>query len=128
MSRTPARGADGRPVPRVLLVEDDPALTQMLAWELEEQGVSLSIARSRAAALALTAKAAFDLAVVDADLPDGDGVSLAEALARANPESIVAICSGRHGIAGGSRRPPAVHVVLTKPVSVRDLLSLLRSG
>lgn len=122
----PDRG--GLRKPRVLIVEDDPALTQMLRWELEDRGMCLLLAGSFSSALATADSGPFDLAVVDADLPDGDGVILAEVLAREHPEAVVALCSGRHGLSGDMRRPPAVHAVLPKPVSVRCLLTLLGSG
>ena len=69
--------------------------------------------------------AGFDLALVDADLPDGDGVTLAETLFSSHPKTIVAICSGRHGIGGNARCPPAFDAVLVKPVPIPLLLDLL---
>jgi DNA-binding response OmpR family regulator len=113
--------------PRVLLVEDDRALGRMLTWTFEEHGARPLLARTCATAQTIATAARFDLALVDADLPDGDGVMLAEALLASHPEAIVAICSGRHGIGGSGLCPPAVDAVLTKPVPIRLLLDLLGS-
>ncbi|HSO81230.1 response regulator [Thiocapsa sp.] len=111
--------------PRVLLVEDDRALGRILTWTFEEHGARPLLARTRAAARTIVAAAGFDLALVDADLPDGDGVVLAEALRADHPAALVAICSGRHGIGASGHRPPGVDAVLIKPVPIRLLLDLL---
>jgi DNA-binding response OmpR family regulator len=113
----------------VLVVEDDPALATMLGWELEESGVGTVVARSCTEARRLAGGMAFALLVVDADLPDGDGVRLAEDLARACPGTGVALCSGRHGIADRLSReggaPPWLRAAFVKPVPVQRLLDLL---
>ncbi|WP_296806095.1 response regulator [Thiocapsa sp.] len=113
--------------PRVLLVEDDRALGRMLTSTFEEHGVRALLARTCTAARTIAAAAGFDLALVDADLPDGDGVMLAEALRADHPAALVAICSGRHGIGGRGHLPPAVDVVLIKPVPIRLLLDLMET-
>lgn len=113
--------------PRVLLVEDDRALGRMLTWTFEEHGARLLLARTCAAARTIAAAAGFDLAIVDADLPDGDGVMLAEALRADHPAALVAICSGRHGIGSSGNLPPGVDAVLIKPVPIRLLLDLLET-
>ncbi|SDX57622.1 response regulator [Thiocapsa roseopersicina] len=113
--------------PRVLLVEDDRALGRMLTWTFEEHGARLLLARTCAAARTIAAAAGFDLAIVDADLPDGDGVMLAEALRADHPAALVAICSGRHGIDRSGLLPPAVDAVLIKPVPIRLLLDLMET-
>jgi DNA-binding response OmpR family regulator len=111
--------------PRVLLVEDDRALGRMLTWTFEEHGARPLLARTCTAARTIAAAAGFDLALVDADLPDGDGVMLAEALRTVHRPAVVAICSGRHGIGGSGHLPPAVDAVLIKPVPIRLLLDLM---
>jgi DNA-binding response OmpR family regulator len=113
--------------PRVLLVEDDRALGRMLTWTFEEHGARPLLARTCATAQTIATAARFDLALVDADLPDGDGVMLAEALRADHPAALVAICSGRHGIGGSGHLPPAVDAVLIKPVPTRLLLNLLET-
>ena len=111
--------------PRVLLIEDDLALGRMLIWELEERGIQAVLAGSCAEALRAAQSATFHLVVVDADLPDGDGVGLAEHLASSRGNGAVVIYSGRHDICGARGERPAVRAVLTKPVRVREILALL---
>lgn len=109
----------------MLLIEDDPALGRMLTWELEERGIEAVHAGSCSEALRAAQSTAFDLMLVDADLPDGDGVALAEQLARTGGDTIVVIYSGRHGIPAACRERTAVRAVLTKPVRVWEILALL---
>ena len=111
--------------PRVLLVEDDRALGRMLTWTFEDHGARPLLARTCAASRTIAATAGFDLALVDADPPDGDGVVLAEALRAYHPAALLAICSGRHGIGTSGLLPPGVDAVLIKPVPIRLLLDLL---
>lgn len=110
---------------RVLLVEDDPALALMLTWELEDRGVTTVLATSCAQARMLSRRIRFELALVDVDLPDGDGLVLAEGLAAAHPGATVAIHTGRHGCGPSPYRSGPLRHFLTKPVPVERLLGLL---
>ena len=65
---------------RVLIVDDDDALSENLAEIIDTLGVTTTIARDREAALALAAAHDFDVALIDVRLPDGDGMSLLEPL------------------------------------------------
>lgn len=114
--------------PRILLVEDDQALGRMLVWTFEERGAETLWARSCAAALDLVGSAGVDLALVDADLPDGDGVALAEGLAATRLAAMVVICTGRHGMQVPAQPLPAVAAILIKPVSEQRLLALLEEA
>ncbi len=63
---------------RVLLVEDDPELARTVERSLAHYGHRTLIAGSVAAAEAATDS--FDCGILDIDLPDGNGVRLAEVL------------------------------------------------
>jgi DNA-binding response OmpR family regulator len=63
---------------RLLVVEDDVTVARALSRTLARAGFSVACARSCAAARALTQS--FDFAILDLDLPDGNGVDLARAL------------------------------------------------
>jgi DNA-binding response OmpR family regulator len=62
---------------RVLLVEDDPELARTVERSLAHYGHRTVIAGSVAVAEALTDS--FDCGILDIDLPDGNGVRLADA-------------------------------------------------
>jgi DNA-binding NtrC family response regulator len=79
---------------RLLIVEDEPRLRQMLIWELEDLGYRVSGAGSCAEALDLAAAQRFDAALIDYHLPDGDGIDLMERLRELRPQLTVLLCSG----------------------------------
>ncbi len=65
-------------VQRLLVVEDDVTVARAVSRTLARRGFSVALARSCTAARALTQR--FDFAVLDLDLPDGNGADLARAL------------------------------------------------
>jgi len=64
--------------PRLLVVEDDVTVARALSRTLARAGFSVASARSCSAARSLAQS--FDFAILDLDLPDGNGVDLARAL------------------------------------------------
>ena len=65
---------------RLLLVEDEPTLARALGRLLNRVGYEVSIAASCSQAQSSTGT--FSIGVFDIDLPDGDGIDLAEHLRR----------------------------------------------
>jgi DNA-binding response OmpR family regulator len=63
---------------RLLVVEDDVTVARALSRTLARAGFSVACARSCGAARALVQS--FDFAILDLDLPDGNGVNLARVL------------------------------------------------
>ncbi len=63
---------------RLLVVEDDVTVARALSRTLARAGYSVAVARSCSAARTLAQS--FDFAILDLDLPDGNGVDLARAL------------------------------------------------
>lgn len=95
----------------VLLLEDDPALHQLIVEELESEGYRVQGCHTVAdAKMALQGKG-FDLIVTDLRLPDGNGMDLVKAFQHA----------GQNGT------PPAV-VVITAFGSVRQAVKALQAG
>ena len=107
---------------RLLIVEDDPHLRQMLTWDLEDLGYRVRTAAECREALAMAAAEDFDLALLDYHLPDGDGIGLLERLRGLQPRMRVLLCSGA---------PPAdtvslamrkgAYAFVTKPVRAEGL-------
>jgi CheY-like chemotaxis protein len=64
------------PASRVLLIEDDPKMPEVLAALLSEDKISLSSATNAEAALSLVRREPFDLILLDLGLPDTDGFEL----------------------------------------------------
>jgi CheY-like chemotaxis protein/HPt (histidine-containing phosphotransfer) domain-containing protein len=64
------------PESHVLLVEDDPAMPELLSALLHEDNITLSSARNASEALAKARSERFDLILLDLGLPSVDGFSL----------------------------------------------------
>jgi DNA-binding NtrC family response regulator len=111
---------------RVLVVEDDATLRQLVRAMLEPEGATVSEAGTGREALAAAAAQAFDVALTDLGLPDMPGATLIA--------GIHAATSGRTSVAVVSGAAPddlahAVHVgaerAFAKPVDWDDLLRYL---
>ena len=111
---------------RLLLVEDDRSLNQMLEWGLAELGYAVTAVFDRRSALSASASGKFDLALLDIGLPDGDGTALAEELSEADPDLRIVLCTGGHQRETRDWRHPAVLTLLTKPLSLEGLDRLFR--
>lgn len=72
--------------PRLLLVEDEPGLVQMLSYNLEKAGFEVRVAGDGEEALALLAEAEPDLVVLDWMLPGLSGLEVCRQIRR-RPES-----------------------------------------
>lgn len=64
----------------ILVVEDDAMLNAGLCYNLELDGYAAIPAKSVSSALAELKKHRFDLAILDVNLPDGDGFSLCQTI------------------------------------------------
>jgi DNA-binding response OmpR family regulator len=78
---------------RLLVVEDDPVLARTIGRALSALGISVVCAGTCGAGR--SAEGLFDGGVFDIDLPDGDGITLAEDLLRAGVVSTAVFFSGR---------------------------------
>jgi DNA-binding NarL/FixJ family response regulator len=110
--------------PRVLLVEDERAVGDALTDCLKQIGCTVIAASDLTSANASANDDAqvFDVAILDLELPDGNGLELVEALrSRANP--CVSLVLTGHEEIEWARRAAAMGVAgfLRKPVSARKL-------
>jgi two-component system response regulator PilR (NtrC family) len=64
--------------PRVLVIDDEPDLLELLELTLSRMGLDTSRAESVAEALQLLDKEPFDLCLTDMRLPDGEGLRIVE--------------------------------------------------
>jgi PAS domain S-box-containing protein len=87
-------GSDTRQNTRILHVEDDPHLGQILALHLADFASSVQ-ATSVKSALQLLNSQRFDLVILDIGLPDGSGLELLPELALRQPQTPVVIWSAQ---------------------------------
>jgi CheY-like chemotaxis protein len=113
-------------VPRVLVVDDDPNVRDLISFRLRKAGHRVLTAESGAEALALVdAKGAPDVAVLDVTMPDMSGLELLPAMrSREGLEDMPAVfLSGRvdHADVEAGRALDAAY--LTKPFSAVALVN-----
>ena len=102
-----ARQEDDEPMaPRILIVDDDPAICAALRCLLDDEGYAVDCAASGESALAQCAAAPPDLVITNLGLPGMDGVRLAHELR-----------------AGGFAAPLPGLPFLAKPFELEDLLA-----
>jgi diguanylate cyclase (GGDEF)-like protein len=77
-----------------LLVDDEPVAQRLLKEVLDAEGFSIEIAGSLAGAHQLCSRTAFDLVIVDKNLPDGSGLQLAEKLFEERNDCAVVVITG----------------------------------
>jgi DNA-binding response OmpR family regulator len=78
--------------PRILIVEDEPAVGRALARALEREGYDVDVARTHADSLSYFGT--YDCGIFDIELPDSDGVDLADSLASRGVVKFVVFFSG----------------------------------
>lgn len=124
----PAAGASTASPPlRVLVVDDDPGIRDLLQRYLSTQGYSVSTAAEAAAARAALDRESIDLVLLDVGLPGEDGLSLTRYL-REHWNGAVIIVSG---LGDPVERVVGLEVgaddYVSKPFDLRELLARIRS-
>jgi two-component system, OmpR family, response regulator len=113
--------------PRVLVVDDEPYITDVLASALAFEGFATEEAGTRTEALAKARRGSFDCIVLDVMLPDGDGFSMARTLQDEGIATPVLFLTARdagpdklEGLAVGDD-------YVTKPFSIDELVARIRA-
>ena len=124
MAKTEGDGAGANPLPAVLIVDDDSAVTRSLARVLKAQCAPTEASTAREALIRLRSGERFAAILVDCHLADMSGIALHEVLLVEFPDQASRIVL----ITGDPSLP--VHVipidrVLPKPVPMRELKDLL---
>lgn len=109
---------------RALIVDDDIAVSRLLARCLTSWGWLADEVPRVSAALESFELGIYDLLISDVDLPDGDGVTLAQALQKVKPSLAVVIISGNPGNLGRAREV-GLTACLRKPFSLDELRALI---
>ncbi|MEO8365717.1 MAG: ATP-binding protein [Pseudoxanthomonas sp.] len=118
LSRNVTATAGGAEPLRILLVEDDPTVAEVIASLLRARGHDVTHAAHGLAALAQTSAHAFDIALLDLDLPGLDGLALARQLrAQAFIAPLVAVTARADAEAEILARAAGFDGFLRKPVS-----------
>lgn len=114
----------------ILVVDDDPAFRELAGRFLSDLGLRVTAeAGTVAAALAMARETRPDAALVDIDLPDGDGITLAGTLAALPWQPRIVLTSVDPDAAGPDEvRRSGAHAFLSKDKLTNGaLLRLLES-
>jgi two-component system alkaline phosphatase synthesis response regulator PhoP len=112
---------------RILIVDDEPSVTDLLAYNFRRAHYDVDIAADGATALRLAREAAPDLILLDLMLPEIDGLDVCRELRKTSDVPIIMIT------ARGEEMDRVVGLELgaddyvTKPFSVRELLARVKA-
>ncbi len=115
--------------PKVLVVDDEPDLLELLELTLSRMGLDTSRAESVADALRLLDKEPFDLCLTDMRLPDGEGLRVVEYITQRALDVPVAVITafGSAENAVAALKAGAFDY-LSKPVALEQLRALVKQA
>src|SRR5947209_15687924 len=109
------------PEKRILLVEDEPTVYQLLAHILHAQGYHIDLAVTVVQAMAFLGAHSYSLVLTDWRLPDGDGLLIADTAAELGAKSLVMT-----GYAFQMPRDRAErHEILMKPLRPSEIVDAI---
>jgi two-component system, NtrC family, response regulator PilR len=113
----------------VLVVDDETDIRELLGMTLARMGLETHCAASTGEAFELMEKNSYDLCLTDMRLPDGDGLSVLEYVARNRPSMPVAVITA-HGSAENAvaALKAGAFDYITKPVQLEHLRTLVRQA
>ena len=118
--------SDGTPI-RVLLVDDEPALTNLLKMALHYEGWQIETARDGKEAMTKFADFAPDVLVLDMMLPDTDGLQILKKIRESDGYTPTLFLTARDSVMDRVTGLTAgADDYLTKPFSMEELVARLR--
>ena len=110
------------PPPKVLLIDDDEMLLEVGKYMLESLGCEPVLARNGEESLSLLSASpgSFSLILLDHNLPDTKGISLASKLAALQDKVPIVLCTG-NGIYSERQLPECIREVVGKPIDLDRL-------
>jgi len=114
---------------RILVVDDEQSMRELLAIMLKKDGFDVVAAESRTQAAAVLARGPVDLIVTDVKLPDGDGIEILRHVKAAAPETVVIVMTayGSTETAVAALKLGA-YDYLIKPFDVDELKIVVRNA
>ncbi len=114
---------------RILIVDDEQSMREMLAILLKKEGLDVRAAGSRSEAADALGRGPVDLVLTDVKLPDGDGLEILRHVKAASPETAVVVMTayGTTETAVAARKLGAEAYIL-KPFDVDELRIVVRDA
>ena len=114
---------------RILIVEDEQSMRELLAILLKKQGFEVVAVASRAEAARALAGRAVDLVLTDVQLPDGDGLEILRHVKAASPGTVVIVITGKGTTETAvAARKLGAEAYILKPFDVDELRIVVRDA
>ena len=108
---------------KILIVDDDRSLIEVLKLRIESAGYDVTTALKEDEALAVAKEQMFDLAIIDLQLEGTDGITLMQKIHLVIPELPVIILTAHGSIESAvEAMKQGAYSYVTKPFNARDLL------
>jgi len=120
-----AEAPPASPALRVLVVDDDPAVREVLTRVLQRAGHSVTGVASAEEALDRFAALEYDLIFADLSLTGMDGATLLEEVRARDPRIAAVVVTGWGQLDAGQHQKLGVAAVLTKPFNVAQVLQIV---
>lgn len=114
--------------PKILIVEDDPAITSLLRTTLDMQEYQYHTAKNGAGALLEAVSYNADVIILDLGLPDMDGVDIIHKIRTWSSVPIIVVSARSEDADKVGALDAGADDYLTKPFSIDELLARLRAA
>ena len=111
--------------PRILVVDDDPGIGQMLTRALARHGFEVDATTSADEAIEKAESASYDAALVDLVMPEHDGADLSATLRRRYPGLPIGLMTGYSNSPLIPQFEKSGMAVFKKPLLIQDLVDFL---
>lgn len=115
------------PSPKVLVVEDEPALLDTLEYNLAKQGYAVSLAKDGLTALTVARQVKPDLILLDVMLPGMDGFEVCRILRQEMSVPILILTAKAEEVDKVVGLEVGADDYLTKPFSMRELMARVKA-
>ena len=114
----------------MLVVDDDPLVRDVVAAILESDGYIVDQAKSGPEGIRMASRQAYDLAVVDYEMPEKDGLAVLHELRQLQPDCQRILCSGNLNVPVimEAVNRGEISKVLSKPVTPETLIDLVHQS
>jgi DNA-binding NtrC family response regulator len=114
---------------KVLVVDDEPGIRNLLQWELTTQGMSVETAENGAEGVRKAGLETYDVIITDITMPELDGLKLLQEIQKLSPKTAVIIATGFGAVetAVFAMQKGAFDFIL-KPYDLGHLLSCVKKA